>query len=101
MANLSANNIIGYTIPTEGYGWANIVGQNENVVLVNPAKVKAKIAQILSEMLRAIRKFDLKMFSTKTQDVCRIEDGNTNPFLKEECAPPERRCPAELERMLQ
>ncbi len=48
MANLSANNIIGYTIPTEGYGWANIVGQNENVVLVNPAKVKAKIAQILS-----------------------------------------------------
>ena len=37
-------------------------------------------------MLRAIKKSDLKAFLTKPQDVCRIEDGNNNPFLKEERA---------------
>lgn len=37
-------------------------------------------------LLRSIKKSDLKTFPAKTQDVCRIEDGNTNPFLKEERA---------------
>jgi len=31
----------------------------------------------------AIRKSDLKKFPTKSQDVCRIEDGSTNAYLKE------------------
>ncbi len=35
-------------------------------------------------MLRAIKKSDLKAFPAKAQDVCRIEGGNNNPFLKEE-----------------
>jgi Protein of unknown function (DUF4238) len=33
--------------------------------------------------LRAIKKSDLEGFPANTQDVCRIRDGNTNPFLKE------------------
>jgi hypothetical protein len=34
-------------------------------------------------LLRAIRKSDLKSFRTKSQDICRIEDGSTNEYLKE------------------
>ena len=48
MANLSANNIVGYTIPTEGTGTVDIAGQQSSVVLVDPDKVKARIAQILA-----------------------------------------------------
>lgn len=36
-----------------------------------------------SGMLRAIRKSDLKCFQTKSQDICRIEDGSTNEYLSE------------------
>lgn len=35
-------------------------------------------------MLGVIKKSDLKAFPAKTQDVCRIMDGNNNPFLKQE-----------------
>ncbi|HEY5305211.1 MAG TPA: DUF4238 domain-containing protein [Pseudolabrys sp.] len=34
-------------------------------------------------MLRAIKKSDLKTFNTRSQDVCRIQNGNTNPFLQQ------------------
>jgi len=32
----------------------------------------------------AIRKNDLKAFTPNSDAVCRIENGNTNPFLQEE-----------------
>jgi hypothetical protein len=37
----------------------------------------------LDGLIYAIRKSDLKRFRTKSQDICRIEDGSTNPFLQE------------------
>lgn len=48
MADLSANNITGYTIPTQGAGTVDIAGLSSSVVLVDPAKVQARIAAILS-----------------------------------------------------
>lgn len=33
--------------------------------------------------LHAIRKSDLKKFEPRSRDVCRLEEGNTNPFLRE------------------
>ena len=36
--------------------------------------------------MRVIRKSDLKKFPTKSQDVCRIEEGSTNAYLKEDRA---------------
>jgi hypothetical protein len=36
---------------------------------------------VLDGLIYAIRKSDLKRFRTKSQDVCRIEDGSTNAFL--------------------
>jgi hypothetical protein len=35
-------------------------------------------------MMHAIRKSDLRKFPTKSQDVCRIEDGSTNGYLRED-----------------
>jgi len=40
----------------------------------------------LSGMIYAIRKSDLKRFQTKSQDVCRIEEGSTNAYLLEDRA---------------
>jgi hypothetical protein len=37
----------------------------------------------LDGLIYAIRKSDLKRFRTKSQDICRIEDGSTNAFLRE------------------
>jgi hypothetical protein len=37
----------------------------------------------LDERLYAIRKSDLKRFQPRSQDICRIADGNTNPYLTE------------------
>lgn len=37
----------------------------------------------LNGMIYAIRKSDLKCFQTRSQDICRIEDGSTNDFLQE------------------
>lgn len=36
-----------------------------------------------TDRLNAIRKSDLKEFSPRTQDVCRIEEGNSNSYLTE------------------
>jgi cell envelope-related function transcriptional attenuator common domain len=44
MSDLSAGNIVGYTIPTEGSSTVNIDGQNEDVELVDPSKVRAAVA---------------------------------------------------------
>ena len=33
-------------------------------------------------MMNAMRKSDLKVFQTRSQDVCRIEDGNSNSYLR-------------------
>lgn len=40
----------------------------------------------LDGLMYAIRKSDLKSIRTKSQDVCRIEDGSTNAYLKEDRA---------------
>ena len=37
----------------------------------------------LGELMYAVRKSDLKKFPTKAQDVCRITDHNTNPYLQQ------------------
>src|ERR1700686_2130810 len=37
----------------------------------------------LDGKLNAIRKSDLKRFQTRSRDICRIEDGSTNPYLAE------------------
>jgi LCP family protein required for cell wall assembly len=47
MSDLSANKIVGYTIPTEGPGWATVAGSSVSVELVDPAKVKARIKKII------------------------------------------------------
>ncbi len=38
----------------------------------------------LGHLLHAIRKSDLKTFTPKSSDVCRIDEGNTNPYLQPE-----------------
>jgi hypothetical protein len=40
----------------------------------------------LNQRLHAIRKSDLKRFSPRSEDVCRIEDNSTNAYLKEDRA---------------
>src|ERR1017187_9148778 len=40
----------------------------------------------LDGLMYAIRKSDLKRFPTKSQDVCRIEEGSTNAYLTEDRA---------------
>jgi hypothetical protein len=37
----------------------------------------------LKGLMYAIRKTDLKSFVTKAEDVCRIDNGSTNPYLQE------------------
>jgi LCP family protein required for cell wall assembly len=48
MSDLSAGHITGYTIPTEGTSTVDIAGAPSSVELVDPAKVQARIAAILS-----------------------------------------------------
>lgn len=48
MANLSANNITGNTIPTEGPGMVDIAGQQQSIEYVDPAKVQRYVAKVLS-----------------------------------------------------
>lgn len=52
MANLSASNITGYTIPIQGQGSATIAGQMQSVEFVDPARVKHYVAKVLSGHLR-------------------------------------------------
>jgi hypothetical protein len=40
----------------------------------------------LGGLIYAVRKSDMKRFRTKSQDVCRIESGSTNAYLKEDRA---------------
>lgn len=40
----------------------------------------------LGSLMHAIRKSDLKSFTSSTQSVCRIEDGSTNSYLREDRA---------------
>jgi hypothetical protein len=40
----------------------------------------------LGGLMYAIRKSDLKRFPTKSQDVCRIEEGSTNAYLTKDRA---------------
>jgi len=38
----------------------------------------------LHNLMYAIRKRDLKLFTANSKSVCRIKDGNTNPYLRED-----------------
>ena len=40
----------------------------------------------LDDLLRAIRKSDLKKFNTRPRDVCRIDNNSSNPYLRDERA---------------
>jgi LCP family protein required for cell wall assembly len=47
MENLSADNIVGRTIPTDGFGFANIGGANLSIVKVDPGQVKAFVNNLV------------------------------------------------------
>lgn len=51
---------------------------------VSQVHLKNFYSPALDGLMYAIRKSDLKSFRTKSQDVCRIEDGSTNAYLKED-----------------
>jgi hypothetical protein len=53
---------------------------------VSQVHLKNFYSPALSGMMYAIRKSDLKRFQTKSQDVCRIEEGSTNAYLTEDRA---------------
>jgi hypothetical protein len=53
---------------------------------VSQVHLKNFYSRDLSDLMYAIRKSDLKKFRTRSQDVCRIEDGSTNAYLKEDRA---------------
>jgi LCP family protein required for cell wall assembly len=48
MADLSANKITGYTIPTDGSASRTVAGVSESVELVSPAKVQAFVRRVLN-----------------------------------------------------
>jgi hypothetical protein len=50
---------------------------------VSQVHLKNFNSPVLDGKLYAIRKSDLKRFQTKSRDICRIEDGSTNPYLTE------------------
>lgn len=53
---------------------------------VSQVHLKNFYSPSLDGLMYAIRKSDLKRFPCKAQDVCRIEDGNTNAYLREDRA---------------
>jgi hypothetical protein len=53
---------------------------------VSQVHLKNFYSPALNGLMYAIRKSDLKCYQTKSQDVCRIEDGSTNAYLKEDRA---------------
>src|ERR1700677_2017952 len=53
---------------------------------ISQVHLKKFYSPMLGELMYAIRKSDLKRFTPKSQDVCRIEDGSTNAFLTKERA---------------
>src|SRR5215475_8201703 len=50
---------------------------------VSQVHLKNFYSPLLGELMYAFRKSDSKKFPTKAQDVCRITDHNTNPFLQQ------------------
>jgi Protein of unknown function (DUF4238) len=50
---------------------------------VSQVHLKNFYSSSLGELMYVFRKSDLKQFPTKAQDVCRIADHNTNPFLQQ------------------
>jgi hypothetical protein len=50
---------------------------------VSQVHLKNFYSPSLGELMHAFRKSDSKKFSTRAQDVCRITDHNTNPFLQQ------------------
>jgi hypothetical protein len=53
---------------------------------VSQVHLKNFYSPVLDGLMYGIRKSDLKCFRTKSQDVCRIEDGSTNAYLREDRA---------------
>jgi len=53
---------------------------------VPQAHLKKFYSPKLGSLMYAIRKSDLKSFTPKAQSVCRIEDGSTNSYLREDRA---------------
>jgi hypothetical protein len=53
---------------------------------VSQVHLKNFYSPALDGLMYAIRKSDLKRFPTKSQDVCRIEEGSTNAYLTNERA---------------
>ena len=53
---------------------------------VSQVHLKNFYSPALDGLMYAIRKSDLKRFPTKSQDVCRIEEGSTNAYLKKDRA---------------
>src|SRR4029077_16902489 len=53
---------------------------------VSQVYLKNFYSPALDGLVYAIRKSDLKRFPTKSQDVCRIEEGSTNAYLTKDRA---------------
>jgi hypothetical protein len=53
---------------------------------ISQVYLKNFYSPLLRNRLQAIRKSDLKAFSPRAKDVCRIEEGSTNAYLKEDRA---------------
>jgi hypothetical protein len=53
---------------------------------VSQVHLKNFVSPVLVHLLYAIRKNDLKAFTPTAQSICRIEDGSTNSYLREERA---------------
>ena len=53
---------------------------------VSQVHLKNFYSPVLDGLMYGTRKSDLKCFRTKSQDVCRIEDGSTNAYLREDRA---------------
>ena len=53
---------------------------------VSQVHLKKFYAPALGNRMYAIRKSDLKVFTPRSEDVCRIMDGSTNAYLREDRA---------------
>src|SRR5688572_3566691 len=51
---------------------------------ISQVHLKNFYSPVLGNRLYAIRKSDLKTFTPRSEDVCRIMDGSTNAYLSEE-----------------
>jgi LCP family protein required for cell wall assembly len=78
MENLSANNIVGRTIPTEGFGYANVGGQSLSIVKVDPAHVKAFVNTLIGTTDSALASAKTVAPSTVTVDVLNAGSGINN-----------------------